>query len=178
MYISKNNFWFIFGNFGQTNKNSARKFNYFFLTVLTFLTVSPSNGQSGQSGHVIFLSCTFCTFPLQSAIVQIVQCIFFERCVQKLSVSCSYIFLVIINHYRYHLESILVQIAINQQTKPLKIGRKYILSKDKRSIKIQRNDVQCTKEQIGRLNEWVARLCYDCRSYLAVKALQIIELRK
>ena len=125
----------------------------FFLTVLTFLTVSPSNGQSGQSGHVIFLSCTFCTFPLQSAIVQIVQCIFFERCVQKLSVSCSYIFLVIINHYRYHLESILVQIAINQQTKPLKIGRKYILSKDKRSIKIQRNDVQCTKEQIGRLNE-------------------------
>ena len=33
-------------------------------------------------------------------IVQIVQCIFFERCVQKLSVSGSCIFLVILNHFR------------------------------------------------------------------------------
>jgi len=32
--------------------------------------------------------------------VQIVQCIFFERCVQKLSVSGSCIFLVILNHFR------------------------------------------------------------------------------
>ncbi len=44
--------------------------------------------------------CTFCTFPLQSAVVQIVQSIFFERYVQKLSVSCSYIFLVVVNHSR------------------------------------------------------------------------------
>lgn len=50
-----------------------------------------------------FLLCTFCTFalsPLQSAVVQIVQSIFFERYVQKLSVSCSYIFLVVVNHSR------------------------------------------------------------------------------
>ncbi len=33
--------------------------------------------------------------PTKVQIVQIVQCIFFERYVQKLSVSCSYIFLVI-----------------------------------------------------------------------------------
>ena len=42
--------------------------------------------------------------------------ILFELYVQKLSVSCSYIFLVIVNHYRYHLKSIPFQMTTIQQT--------------------------------------------------------------
>ena len=48
--------------------------------------------------HIIFLSCTFCTIPFQSA--NSAEHFFFERYVQKLSVSCSYIFLVVVNHSR------------------------------------------------------------------------------
>ena len=46
------------------------------------------------------LSALFALSRSKVQIVQIVQCIFFERCVQKLSVSCSCIFLVILNHFR------------------------------------------------------------------------------
>ena len=75
--------------------------------------------QLSQLSYIIFCSdhsvlffalhyCTFCTFPFQSAnsamlffffaILLLIH--FFERLVQKLSVSCSYIFLVIVNHSR------------------------------------------------------------------------------
>ena len=46
------------------------------------------------------LSALFALSRSKVQIVQIVQCIFFERCVQKLSVSGSCIFLVILNHLR------------------------------------------------------------------------------